>query len=112
MFLALAGLLGIARVLAPTLLLYARAAGSGAAVALAESRMESLRVQPPPEPPWPDHAACLAAGVAPYVDEPRAGVSRRWCWQAGPAPGTAVLTVRVTRAGHMPVDLTTVVASW
>jgi len=58
----------------------------------------------------------LGTNVANYFDVPAVNVTRRWLVQAGPSPGTRILTVRVLNLGAnqygRQVDVVTVVRQW
>lgn len=62
----------------------------------------------------PSAGNSLDENVAPWVDQPEAGYTRRWRVTAGPVTNTRVVTVRIVPDMPIgtPFEVTTVIRSW
>jgi hypothetical protein len=108
------GIVGLMQLLAVATVMHSDARIATADTVLAQAKMDELMkgglalssVQ----------LGSIASNMAPYYDQPEAGITRRWQINNGPVDGTYLLKVTVeNKGGHMyggTQTLTTVIRSW
>lgn len=114
------GLAGMAQLLGVSTIMHADAREVSTGTQLAQAKIDELMKMnmalAPAVQITPANPDSLGQNVAGYFDTPQAGVTRRWRVQAGPAPNTRVLTVRVVnaraRAYGGRTELTTLLRQW
>lgn len=112
------GLVAMAQLMGVTAIMHMNAREATRGTQLAQAKIDELMKQNMTTSPAVqiNAADTLAADVANYFDTPAESVTRRWRVQAGPAPNTRILTVRVLNARSRQygsrIELTTLLRQW
>jgi prepilin-type N-terminal cleavage/methylation domain-containing protein len=106
------GLVAVAQLLAVTTVMHSDARQATRSMRLAADKLEELGQQSVATSPALQIGGTFASNLITYSDQPQPEVDRRWVVQAGPAPNTRRVTVRVInrgrRLGNGQTELTTV----
>ena len=110
------GLIAIAGLLGVTTQMHIGAREATRSTRLAQEKLDELMKLNLATAPAVAIGGSLTNNVGNYFDAPLEGVTLRWAVQAGPAPDTRVLTVRVVnsrvRQYGRQVDLSTIIRQW
>ena len=110
------GLIAIAALLAVTTQMHMGAREATRSSRLAQDKIEELMKLNLTTAPSIAVGGSLTNSVASYFEVPLEGVTLRWAVQAGPAPNTRIVTVRVENLRAQQygrqVDLSTIVRQW
>ena len=117
MLVLIVGLVGVAQVLAVSLLMHADAREATTATQQAQAKIDELMkanfTLPSLQLAGPES---LTGNVNNHFDTPAPGITRRWRVENGPAVNTRLLTIRVldSRARRYggQIDLATVIRQW
>lgn len=118
MLILTSGLMAMGQLLGVTAIMHVNAREATRGTQLAQAKIDELMKQNMTTSPAVqiNAADTLAANVANYFDTPETAVTRRWRVQAGPAPNTRVLTVRVLNARSRQygsrIEITTLLRQW